>query len=111
MRIILVESGGFMGIGRTTRVEGEHLSPDQRQQIYDLFDSLEKDVPSGLPQAGDVDRDSLYYQLAVELNGKERTLNLGEAATISPSMRIFLKNIIDLGVTDYALPQHAVRSS
>lgn len=80
MRITFERTGGFAGITMTKVVDTTSLPQNDANQLHQLVEAanffrLPTNITSKSPQP-----DRFQYQLTVEDNGKQRTVQVGEQA-------------------------------
>lgn len=80
MRMTMERTGGFAGISITKEVDTNTLPDNEAKQLRQLVDAadffrLPKTIKSNSPQP-----DRFQYQLTVEDNGKQHTVEVSEQA-------------------------------
>ncbi len=80
MRIDFERSGGFAGMRMTTTVDTESLSSEETRELFELvegagFFELPAKISSESPGA-----DRFQYKLTIEAEGRQHTVETGEAA-------------------------------
>lgn len=80
MRIHFERTGGFAGMRMVATIDTESLSPDKARDLQELVDTSGFfDLPAGT-STGMSGADRFHYRLTVETEGREHTVQVGDAA-------------------------------
>jgi hypothetical protein len=83
MRVSLKRSGGFAGVSMQTTVDTATLPPAEAAQLQNLVAAADFfRLPETIASRGQPDR--FQYQLAIEENGRQHTVTVGESAMPGP---------------------------
>ena len=95
MRIHFERSGGFAGMRMTTTVNTESLSPEEARDLHEMVDAARfYELPTAIttPTPG---ADRFHYKLTVETEGRQHTVDVGEAA-VPEALRSLLQQLTAL---------------
>ena len=92
MRIDYERTGGFAGMRLAAQIDTAALPADQARALQDSIEAAHFfDLPARIPAAPEV-ADQFHYHVAMEAEGKQHTVDVGEASA-SPALQELLQQL------------------